>query len=182
VGGCAVGMSTACWPCACVQHVGCVCGHVEFYVFMWVEEEVPHIPADRGFESLLDHKRDAYSLCASRAAAVCCATQAEAAKAAELRGPHTFSLSRLLTVYSSLLAADEGSSGGSSGGGCRPWQQSQQQEAERGAGLMASAGWMGVHRSDVLMGVNTLVASRLMSQVGQGWAWQQGPDLGVRAF
>lgn len=74
-------------------------------------------------------------------------------------------------MYSSLLAADEGSSSGGSSGG-RPWQQlqqSQQQEAERGAGLMASAGWMGVHRSDVLMGVNTLVASRLMSQVGLGW-------------
>lgn len=75
-------------------------------------------------------------------------------------------------MYSSLLAADEGSS---SGGGGRPWQQlqqSQQQEAEKAAGLMASAGWMGVHRSDVLMGVNTLVASRLMSQVG--WGWQRG--------
>jgi hypothetical protein len=69
-----------------------------------------------------------------------------------------------MTIYSNLLSADENHGGGSAGNSAsrRPWQQQQQQ---REAALMASAGWMGVSRSDVLMGVNTLVASRLMSQV-----------------
>ena len=68
-----------------------------------------------------------------------------------------------MTIYTNLLSADENHGGSSAGSSAsrRPWQQQQQREAA----LMASAGWMGVSRSDVLMGVNTLVASRLMSQV-----------------
>jgi hypothetical protein len=70
-----------------------------------------------------------------------------------------------MTIYTNLLSADENHGGSSAGSSAtrRPWQQQQQQQRE--AALMASAGWMGVSRSDVLMGVNTLVASRLMSQV-----------------
>jgi hypothetical protein len=120
----------------------------------------------RMWSSCLDWCRGLRISLSCQDVAVC--LQAEAAKAAELRGPHTFSLSRLLTIYSSLLAADENHSNynstGSGSSGSRPWQQRQQHQ---GGGLMASAGWMGVHRSDVLMGVNTLVASRLMSQVSR---------------
>jgi hypothetical protein len=74
-----------------------------------------------------------------------------------------------MTIYTSLLAADDNSNAGSSSSASlqQPWQQqlSQQQQQQQGVVLMKAASWMGVGRSDVLMGVNTLVASRLMSQV-----------------
>lgn len=84
--------------------------------------------------------------------------QAEAAKAAELKGPHTFSLPRLLQVYASLLRADEnhGSISSSSSG--------HQQDR-----LAAAGGWLGVQKADVMMGVNSLVAARLMSKVSKIW-------------
>jgi hypothetical protein len=71
-----------------------------------------------------------------------------------------------MTIYASLLAADENSTAGGSSSASHHQQQPQQlQQQQLGVALMKSASWMGLARSDVLMGVNTLVASRLMSQV-----------------
>ena len=93
-------------------------------------------------------------------------TQAEAAKAAELKGPHTFSLSRLLAVYGSLLAADEDSSG--PGNATFAEQQHCQQQLRQGHAGQAvpGAGWLGVQRADVMTGISSLVACKLLSQVG----------------
>lgn len=82
--------------------------------------------------------------------------QAEAAKAAELKGPHTFSLPRLLQVYASLLRADENHGSASSSSSSSSNQQDR---------LAAAGGWLGVQTADVLMGVNSLVAARLMTKV-----------------
>eukprot|EP00775_Hariotina_reticulata_P004972 gene4972-5213_t len=97
--------------------------------------------------------------------------QAEAAKAAELKGPHTFSLSRLFAVYGSLLAADDDSSALGSANLVEQQQQDQQQQQGRllgqGAGAgwaVPGAGWLGVQRADVMTGISSLVACKLLSQ------------------
>lgn len=109
--------------------------------------------------------------------------QAEAAREAELRGPHAFTLARLSAVYARLLAADESHSVSSisrSCGGLVPSTATaatagtttaaataaQQQSWRRpGRGRGAGGGWLGVHSSDVLAGVSGLVSARLLSQV-----------------
>jgi multidrug resistance efflux pump len=100
--------------------------------------------------------------------------QAEAAKAAELKGPHSLSFARLMAVYANLLAADENhaAAAGSSGAGSSLAAQQLQQmrggaAAECGGAAAAMGGsWLGVQSADVMMGVKNLVASRLLTQVG----------------
>jgi hypothetical protein len=100
--------------------------------------------------------------------------QAEAAKAAELKGPHSFSFARLMAVYANLLSADENhtAAAGSSGtGSSLAAQQLQQMRGEAaaecgGAAAAMGGGWLGVQSADVMMGVKNLVAARLLTQVG----------------
>jgi hypothetical protein len=102
--------------------------------------------------------------------------QAEAAKAAELKGPHCFSFARLMAVYANLLAADENhaaASGSSGAGSSLAAQQLQQMRGEAatecgGAAAAMGGGWLGVQSADVMLGVKNLVASRLLTQVGFG--------------
>lgn len=87
--------------------------------------------------------------------------QAEAAKAAELKGPHTFSLARLLTVYAHLLAGDEAQPSGA-------WRPASDAAGSTDDGLL------GATRADVMSGVASLVAARLLTQVRWGAASTDG--------
>lgn len=100
--------------------------------------------------------------------AVLCVLQAEAAKAAELKGPHTFSLTRLMAVYANLLAADENHAAAASSSSSMATLRQQQQGQVPAGGTAAAmgGGWLGVQSADVLMGVKSLVAARLLTQVG----------------
>jgi hypothetical protein len=105
--------------------------------------------------------------------------QAEAAKAAELKGPHSFSFARLMAVYANLLAADENhtAAAGSSAGSSLAQLQLQQMRGEAttaaaggsgGAAAAMGGGWLGVQSADVMIGVKSLVAARLLTQVRHG--------------
>jgi hypothetical protein len=104
--------------------------------------------------------------------------QAEAAKAAELKGPHSFSFARLMAVYANLLAADENHT--AAAGSSLAAQQLQQMHGDAaaagcgGAAAAMGGGWLGVQSADVMLGVKNLVSSRLLTQVGHGSAkWQE---------
>lgn len=102
--------------------------------------------------------------------------QAEAAKAAELKGPHSFSFARLMAVYANLLAADENHTAAAGSAGSSLVQLQLQQlrgdaaaaAAPGGAAAAMGGGWLGVQSADVMVGVKSLVAARLLTQVHLG--------------
>uniref|UniRef100_A0A383W9P4 Uncharacterized protein n=1 Tax=Tetradesmus obliquus TaxID=3088 RepID=A0A383W9P4_TETOB len=111
--------------------------------------------------------------------------QAEAAKAAELKGPHSFSFARLMAVYANLLAADENHTA-AAGNSSSSLAQLQLQQLRGDAAAAAAApggamggGWLGVQSADVMVGVKSLVAARLLTQACDDVL--EGPRFGCEA-
>ncbi|WIA11184.1 hypothetical protein OEZ85_011314 [Tetradesmus obliquus] len=113
--------------------------------------------------------------------------QAEAAKAAELKGPHSFSFARLMAVYANLLAADENHTAAAGSAGSSLVQLQLQQlrgdaaaaAAPGGAAAAMGGGWLGVQSADVMVGVKSLVAARLLTQACDDVL--EGPRFGCEA-
>eukprot|EP00877_Chromochloris_zofingiensis_P012832 jgi/Chrzof1/7802/Cz02g37040.t1 len=84
--------------------------------------------------------------------------QAEAAKEAQLKGPHNFTLQRLMNIYRMLRRADPHSE-----------QQGLAATTECGSNRKSNVSLMDVDSADIMMQVSSLVSARVLSQVGRGW-------------